>query len=125
MNKRKIILCLLIIIGIAFSVFCYHNSPTGNNGLFYPKCVIHYLTGLSCPSCGIQRALYSVLHGQFANAIRYNYMLIITIPYILLIFISEIFSLERIKEVLYCSKALYCYVAIYILWFIIRNIFKI
>ena len=38
-------------------------------------CPIRMLTGLSCPGCGTTRAANAVLHGRFADALSYNYLL--------------------------------------------------
>ena len=35
-------------------------------------CQFHQLTGLNCPGCGMTRALYALVHGNFAVAIRDN-----------------------------------------------------
>ncbi|GMK40290.1 hypothetical protein PCCS19_33460 [Paenibacillus sp. CCS19] len=35
-------------------------------------CVFHLVTGLYCPGCGITRTTLSLLHGQLAQAFRYN-----------------------------------------------------
>jgi Protein of unknown function (DUF2752) len=42
----------------------------------YPVCQFHRLTGLNCPGCGMTRALYALLHGQFALALRDNALLV-------------------------------------------------
>ncbi|RKV71031.1 MAG: DUF2752 domain-containing protein [Alloprevotella sp.] len=53
-------------------------------------------TGYSCPGCGAQRAIHSLLHGHFAEAISYNYFL----PFVavfLLVFQGLSFFLKRVK----------------------------
>lgn len=45
-----------------------------------PRCWWHSLTGLQCPACGTMRAVHACLHGDFAAALRYNYMLPVYLP---------------------------------------------
>ena len=45
-----------------------------------PKCPFKLITGLSCPGCGIQRAIHAMLHGKFTEAITYNYYFTASIP---------------------------------------------
>ena len=47
---------------------------------FYPVCVFHQTTGLLCPGCGSLRALHQLLHGHIQAALRYNALLVISIP---------------------------------------------
>jgi Protein of unknown function (DUF2752) len=54
--------------GIAAMVFFF--NPSAHN--FYPVCQFHRLTGLNCPGCGMTRALYALLHGNFSTALRDN-----------------------------------------------------
>jgi hypothetical protein len=58
--------------GIATVVF-FFNPATHR---FYPVCQFHQLTGLSCPGCGMTRALHALLHGNFAAALRDNALLV-------------------------------------------------
>jgi hypothetical protein len=44
---------------------------------FYPICAFHRLTGLNCPGCGMTRALYALLHGDFLAALRDNALLVL------------------------------------------------
>ncbi len=58
--------------GIAATVFFF--NPSAHK--FYPVCQFHRLTGLNCPSCGMTRALYALLHGDFSTALRDNALLV-------------------------------------------------
>ena len=52
----------------------YFFNPSAHN--FYPVCQFHRLTGLNCPGCGGTRALYALLHGDVATALRDNALLV-------------------------------------------------
>jgi hypothetical protein len=43
---------------------------------FYPVCLFHAVTGLNCPGCGMTRALYALLHGNFPLAFKDNALLV-------------------------------------------------
>jgi len=43
---------------------------------FYPVCQFHQLTGLNCPGCGMTRAAYALLHGEWQQALRDNALLV-------------------------------------------------
>jgi hypothetical protein len=49
---------------------------------FYPVCFFHQTTGLLCPGCGALRALHQLLHGHLAAALRYNPVLIVSLPFL-------------------------------------------
>ena len=49
-------------------VFFFNPAAHG----FYPVCLFHKLTGLNCPGCGMTRALYALLHGNFLLALHDN-----------------------------------------------------
>ena len=54
--------------GIAVVVF-FFNPVTAK---IYPACQFHRLTGLNCPGCGMTRAAYALLHGEFLPALHDN-----------------------------------------------------
>jgi hypothetical protein len=47
---------------------------------FYPVCQFYKTTGLLCPGCGSLRALHNLLHGHFAEAFRFNQLLVFSLP---------------------------------------------
>jgi hypothetical protein len=53
-------------------------NPAQHN--FFPFCMFHQLTGLSCPGCGGTRALHQLLHGHLMAALHLNALLVISLP---------------------------------------------
>src|SRR2546421_4257673 len=47
---------------------------------FYPFCFFYRTTGLLCPGCGALRALHQILHGNLASALRFNSLLVASLP---------------------------------------------
>jgi hypothetical protein len=48
----------------------------------YPQCLFHAFTHLYCPGCGATRALFALLHGQVAEAMHYNALLVVLLPFL-------------------------------------------
>ena len=57
---------------------------------FYPRCLLHTLTGLQCPGCGGLRAAHQLLHGHVAAAFHYNSLLVLLSPLLAAFVISAI-----------------------------------
>ena len=122
---------LPIILGIAATAFVltllYLFNPVET--AYSPKCIFHVMTGLNCPGCGMQRFLHAFMHGNFLEAIQYNYILIFLIPY-LLFFGTERFLLsggrqERWKTIIEGRAMTIILMIIAPSWFIIRNVLHI
>jgi hypothetical protein len=62
-------------LGVAAVVFFF--DPTVHD--FYPVCQFHRLTGLSCPGCGMTRALYALMHGNFSTALHDNALFVLVL----------------------------------------------
>lgn len=58
-------LLLLLLAGLCYAGF-YQTTGIGI------PCVVHLLTGLYCPSCGISRMCIHLLHGEWEAAMRSN-----------------------------------------------------
>ncbi len=65
---------LLLIGAVSSGIFLYFIQPSSL--IFLPPCLLHKFTGLYCPFCGGTRAMYYLLHGNFALAFRMNPLLI-------------------------------------------------
>jgi hypothetical protein len=53
-------------------------GPAGMRWL--PGCLFHDFTGLSCPGCGMTRAVHATLHGRLGEAFRFNPVGMILLP---------------------------------------------
>ena len=62
---------LLAFVGVSILVLLCFVNP--EEAIWMPKCIFHSFTGLDCPACGSQRAVYHLLHFRFLEAIHYNF----------------------------------------------------
>jgi hypothetical protein len=91
----------------------------------YIPCPIHFITGLYCPGCGITRMLFSMIKLDFYQAFRYNPLMFISTPFILFLFINNIYSIYKNKKSLVKkipNSIWYILLIITILFGILRNI---
>src|SRR5688572_29190300 len=49
---------------------------------FYPQCMSYRLTGLHCPGCGLTRSVHSALNLEFAQAVAYNPLAVVILPFL-------------------------------------------
>ncbi len=66
-NRRPLILILLAL----FVLWLWGNLSGLPWGI---PCLFRRFTGLSCPTCGTQRALFALLHGDPLTAWHFNYL---------------------------------------------------
>jgi hypothetical protein len=50
---------------------------------FYPQCPIYAAFHLACPGCGGTRALSALLHGHIGEALRFNALITLLLPFAL------------------------------------------
>ena len=58
-------------------------------------CPIKFITGISCPACGMTRAVLAILHGDTHAALNYH-PLVLTLPVLLISVIVYIVNTRRI-----------------------------
>ncbi len=125
-SKRNIIIVVVVIIIIAGSIILYFSDPF--NSQLSPKCYFHYLTGYKCVGCGTQRALYNILHLRIFEGFKYNPILIIAIPYIIILFYTEYFNgkykMPKLYRMISSYKTIYAILIIIFLYSILRNIYN-
>ena len=78
-NKRTLVVILCGIGLIGLGVYFWFDPE---QYALFPKCVFHELTGWECPGCGSQRAIHSLLHGRPGQALAYNPLMVLSLPYI-------------------------------------------
>ena len=123
MKLKYIILTIIILGGIAL----YQLDPS--QYALMPKCPFKTLTGWSCPGCGIQRAFYAVLHGDFRAAVGYNWFLVFSLPYCIGLIAAHWFLPLRWKtsvlRLLEHRYLIYTYIVLFMVWWVVRNLLHI
>lgn len=116
-NRGPLILVLLAL----FLIWLWGNLSGLPWGI---PCLFRRFTGLSCPACGTQRALFSLLHGDPLAAWHFNYLL----PFIALLLIT-LAVLSWRKSPLYrpltSLPAVIIYAGILMVWLVVRNLYGI
>jgi hypothetical protein len=77
-RRRLAVLAALVLPLLA--VVLYSCPPT--EASYYPRCTFHALTGLHCPGCGATRCLYALLHGELAQAVSCNLLVLLALPFL-------------------------------------------
>lgn len=122
--KRKLTIGLLLGVALATALIVYFLFDPATTP--FPRCPFLMLTGLKCPGCGSQRAIHSLLHLDIAAAWRYNALLVLSIPYLLLLVVAEWGGAQResrLYRALNREWLIWSYFALVIAWWIARNIF--
>ena len=104
-------------------VYLYFTGEGEGAGI---PCMFHQITGFYCSGCGASRALRSVLHFDFYQALRYNAIFTIALPFLIIyggaLSISFIrFGKDKISEKI-SMKIVWVLVAAAIIYGILRNI---
>jgi len=58
-------------------------------------CLFKLVTGNECYGCGMTRAVLSVIHFRFEDAIHYNKMVTIVFPLLIYIWIKTLFNFSK------------------------------
>lgn len=123
--RRLIKPTIAIVVGLSLVLIYYYIDPVGSDlAHFVPKCPIKSLTGFDCPSCGIQRALHALFNGNFKAAFWVNPFLTFVLPYIVALIYTALSSdrfSQRIKPYVQHNLVTYTYLAVYVIWWVVRN----
>lgn len=123
MKILKIILISIILILLCVVYFFYDPSQYS----FFPKCPLLNYTGIQCPGCGSQRALHDLFNLNFSGAIQHNFLMVLSIPYIIGGYYFELKKKwsskeEKIRNTLYSTKAIWTVFVVVIVFWIGRNV---
>lgn len=115
-TKGIIALLLTFVIGVVY----YYVDPSLVPWM--PKCPFKLITELDCPACGNQRALHSMLHGDWVSAWKYNPFLIVSSPYLLALAYSVVLPNCETKSSIQNRHIANIYLIAICVWWILRNI---
>ncbi len=104
--KRLISLHLAAIVGIVVFLFV-------TNVLFSDGCLIKIVTGYCCPTCGMTRALFCIVKGDFYGYVQYNAMSIPCASAVIVGFHTNKIKHKAISNGFICAVAI-CTFAYYI-----------
>ena len=123
MKQRIIQVCgytfLILGIGILYAIFVQATH------IAIP-CMFYTITGLRCPGCGITHMCISILHGNFRQAMQYNYMIFFLLPLLILItgdYILRYIRTGQWKILRWQSYAFYIMIICLVLFAVVRNIY--
>src|SRR5262249_35068098 len=78
----RIILVMIVALVLPVVVSIVYAYPPAEN-TFYPGCYFNSATGLHCCGCGATRCVHSLLHLDIAQALAWNPLFVIMLPFIL------------------------------------------
>lgn len=111
--------------GIAVAAVWFYQFNPAEDSLFL-KCPFKMITGLDCPGCGSQRAIHELLHLNIGKAFRYNPLMVVLIPYVLLGAAFETDAVRqkfpKTRKILYGKNAIFILLAVILLFFVFRNL---
>ncbi len=103
----------------------YFFFPVTRNS-FHPSCIFKTITGLHCPGCGSQRAISAILKGNFLQAMSYNILFLLSLPFIgfsATVFTLNAFRKKQIQQtIFYKNWFIKLVFIVVILFWILRNI---
>jgi len=118
--KRIFVIVILIILVVIYTKY----NP--NKSSYFPKCPFLSITGYKCVGCGSQRAIHSLLNFEFLDALYYNVLLVIFIPYLMIGFLLELLKLKfitikKIYNAFFNTKTIFFILVLFLCFWIIRN----
>lgn len=95
-GKRLTVALIWLTLAVG-SIYLFIFEP-GKSGLFL-VCPFYALTGYSCPGCGTTRGLHRLLHGDFIAAFKFNPLMMVMLPLLLLALVRHTDSVMRGRPV--------------------------
>ncbi len=126
--KLRLIILILLGITLLVGLLIIYTTIDPDASVLFPKCPFLMLTGLECPGCGSQRTIHAMLNGEWLNALKTNLLVVLVFPYLFiaiasLLLKSRFVAAQRIYEALTGTIATYLFALVFILSFILKNVF--
>ena len=122
--RRRILMVLFAVVGVPVGASIVTTFPPSEYH-FYPRCMLHWVTGLHCPGCGATRSVGALLHGDLEQAFAYNALFVIMLPFITFAgcgVVYELWTGKKAWTLRFPSWTLKVLVVVLIAYFIARNI---
>ena len=78
MRRDRAVWAALAVLALVTAAALLRQSGPGVSWL--PGCLLHDLTGLHCPGCGMTRTAHASLHGRISEAFRLNPVGMVLLP---------------------------------------------
>lgn len=126
--KKWCIRILLFLIPILLAFYYY--KFFGSDGSTGVVCIFNKQTGWLCPGCGGQRAIHSLLHGNFNEAFLLNPLIYILLPLLAFLYVAliEVYVLGNkkfLEKYAIPNWFAYALIILLVLFFVLRNTDKI
>jgi hypothetical protein len=123
-SRIIVVLFTLVFAPLALTLLCRYYDPHGTNS-YFPGCYFKEWTSLNCPGCGSTRCLYALLHLDLAQALAYNPLFVLALPYLIFAVFCMLYTMWTGKLAPYGRMpgwATKCLFAIIVCYWILRNI---
>ena len=123
-KKTVLMRCAIVcfwIFTVAFAVYVYISNPLENNVY---GVIIHDESIFHCPSCGITRAVYSIMKLDFGSAFYYHAFLIVFAPVFGYILICLTVNLWAKKAIIPYPRKYYVYLWVFFGLWMLFSIFR-
>ena len=79
-HTGRIWIANVVVLATATAGYLLHRFPPATSS-FYPRCPIFTWLHLYCPGCGGTRACAALLHGSLLEAMHWNAMVVLLLPF--------------------------------------------
>jgi hypothetical protein len=79
-RRMRFTLPLLGVVTVSSALVVLYLFDPARNG-FYPRCLLYVCTGIYCPGCGGLRAVHSLVHGRVLEAMHFNALFVLSLPF--------------------------------------------
>lgn len=124
-RKKEIGITIAVVVMVVLLLLYGSIDPEdGFWGKFFPKCPVKVLTGLQCPSCGLQRAAHRLLQGDIMGAWSQNWFLAVAAVYLggLLLTKWLLRPESEVRRFFWGTTGCTIFIVLYLVWFVVRNV---
>lgn len=123
-TKRKIIIVCLLLAGTLLLVAYWLLGPDFR---WYLKCPFRVATGYSCPGCGLQRGIATILQGDIAEGVAMNYFFFLVAVPVMALYAFSLLPIPiayRLRRLLSHPATIGVLGLLTMVWWLVRNIIQ-